>query len=78
MAIPEAFQQVHSAALGWRKSAVEKSALSVGWEGRGVVRGDFTWGAGGWDFLSTTVCGQMRLNANMRHYLASASCSVSA
>ena len=43
VAIPEALQQVHSAALGWRKSAVEKSALSVGWEGRGVVRGDFTW-----------------------------------
>lgn len=74
--MPEAFQQVYSAALGWRKSGVEKSSLGVGWEGRGVARGDFSWGAGGWDFLYTTVCSQLRLNANMRNYAASDHCSL--
>lgn len=74
----ESFQTVYSASLGWHKSGVSEGTKSVGWEGRGVVRGDFTWGAGGWDFLFTTVCCQMRLNVNMTHYRATDDCSVTA
>lgn len=75
--VSEAFQTVYSAALGWHKNGVSDSSLNAGWEGRGVGRGEFTWGAGDWDLLFTTVCGQMRLNADMVHYAGSDSCSVS-
>ncbi len=73
-AVPEAFQD--TILLGWTPVGVTQAALDVDWEGRGAVRGRFDFGAAGWTLGSKTLCGQLRLNADMVHYADSDKCSV--
>ncbi len=74
--VPEKFQNTER--LGWHKDGVTDSTLDVNWEGRGVARGSFDFGAAGWVLLSKTICAQLRLNADMTHYASSSECSVGA
>lgn len=74
--VPEKFQDVMR--LGWHPEGVTDSTLDVNWEGRGVARGAFDFGAAGWVLLSKTLCAQLRLNADMAHYATSSACSVGA
>lgn len=72
--VPEAFQD--TILLGWTPTGVTQAALDVDWEGRGAVRGRFDFGAAGWTLGTKTLCGQLRLNADMVHYADSDKCSV--
>ncbi len=74
VSVVQAFQDV--SALGWHPDGVTKSTLDVNWEGRGVARGSFAWGAGGWYFIHGTLCSQVRLNADMIHYAGLLDCKV--
>ena len=74
--IPDAYQNTEK--LGWHSEGVTDATLDVDWEGRGVVRGQFDFGGGGWVLLSRKLCAQLRLNADIVHYATSAGCSVGA
>ena len=61
---------------GWRENGISTQKYNAGWEGRGLVIAKFVLGVAGWDIQHTTNCGQLRLNADGYHYLASTSCNL--
>lgn len=74
--VPQRFQDVYG--LGWHPDGVSRATLDVDWEGRGVARGEFKWGAGGWYLFHGSVCSQLRLNRDFIHYAGSLACSMQA
>jgi hypothetical protein len=62
---------------GWRIAhAPTTTALNVRWEGRGVARYYFVFGAGGWDIQHPTDCLQGLVNANGRDSRVTRSCDL--
>lgn len=74
--VPESFQD--TVGLGWHPEGVTDSTLNVDWEGRGVSRGTFSFGAAGWVLFQKTICSQVRLNSDFVHYAGSSKCAVNA
>ena len=63
--------------LGWRlRRGVDVTVYNAGWEGRGLARFAFVFGAGGWNLLHPTNCLQQRLNADHRNFLQLTSCNL--
>jgi hypothetical protein len=64
---------------GWRiKSPPEKSAKSVGWEGRGLAKFFFVFGTNGFDLQHSSPCIQQRLNANGHDHQSMRTCNLDA
>jgi hypothetical protein len=62
---------------GWRIAhAPTTSTLNVGWEGRGLARYYFVFGAGGWDLIHPSDCIQQLLNANGHDHRSTRSCDL--
>ena len=62
--------------LGWHPDTTKDSALSVGWEGRGMTRGTFWWGVADWRLFERGECAQVRINADLVHAQGRWSCSL--
>jgi hypothetical protein len=64
---------------GWRIAhAPTTSTKNVRWEGRGLARYYFVFGAGGWDLQHPSDCIQQRLNANGHDHRSMSSCNLDA
>jgi hypothetical protein len=62
---------------GWRiANPPTTSTLNVSWEGRGLARYFFVFGAGGWDLQHPSDCIQQLLNSNGHDHRSTRSCDL--